>query len=170
MRLLPSPANLRRVPIRVAAGAFILNSGVGKLSLDADSAAGMQGMAAGAIPPVGLLSPGVFGKALAGAEIALGAALLTPMVPAAAAGAGLVAFSAGLLTMYVRTPGMREDDSLRPTQQGTALAKDSWLLGIGTSLLIDASLSGEGLLTLVRNRRGSEVDDSFDVDGEVVDE
>ncbi|WP_226995582.1 hypothetical protein [Gordonia phthalatica] len=168
MNLKPSAANLRRVPIRVAAGAFILNSGIGKLSLDTESAAGMQGMAAGAIPPVGLLPPAVFGKALAGSEIALGAALLTPVVPAAAAGAGLVAFSAGLLTMYARTPGMHEEGSLRPTQQGTAIAKDSWLLGIGTSLLVDASLSGEGLIKLVRSRFGTKGDDGFDIDGEVV--
>ena len=160
MKLKPSPAHLRRVPIRVAAGAFILNSGIGKLSLDEESAAGMQGMAAGAIPPVGMLSPGAFGKALAGAEIALGAALLTPVVPAAAAGAGLVAFSTGLLTMYVRTPGMHQDGSLRPTQQGTAIAKDSWLLGIGTSLLVDASLSGEGLVTLIRSRFGAKDDET----------
>jgi hypothetical protein len=33
---------------------------------------------------------------------------------------------------------MREKDSLRPTQQGTALAKDAWLLGIGLSLIADA--------------------------------
>jgi hypothetical protein len=33
-------------------------------------------------------------------------------------------------------------DGIRPTQDGTAIAKDVWLLGIGTSLLIDGN--GEG--------------------------
>jgi hypothetical protein len=32
---------------------------------------------------------------------------------------------------------MREAGSLRPTQQGIALAKDVWLTGIGASLLTD---------------------------------
>src|SRR5699024_1372292 len=80
-------------------------------------------------------------KALAVSEIAVGTALLTPFVPTAVAGAGLTAFSTGLLTMYARTPGMHEKGSPRPTQQGTAIAKDSWLLGIGASLLIDAAVS-----------------------------
>ncbi|WYY09656.1 hypothetical protein RVF87_18160 [Gordonia hydrophobica] len=162
---MPSAANLRRAPVRIAAGAFILNSGIGKLALDDESAAGMQGMAAGAIPPVGMVSPGVFGKALAGAEIALGAALLAPIVPAAAAGAGLAAFSAGLLTMYVRTPGMH-DGALRPTEQGIGIAKDSWLLGIAASLLIDAGLSGEGITTLIP-RRSCSTDCDAVVDGAV---
>jgi hypothetical protein len=59
------------------------------------------------------------------------------VVPAALAGAGLLAFSAGLVGLYLRTPGMREAGSLRPTQQGIALAKDVWLTGIGASLLTD---------------------------------
>ncbi|GAB3174157.1 hypothetical protein [Streptomyces incanus] len=36
--------------------------------------------------------------------------------------------------MYPRTPGTREEGSLRPTQQGTALAKDVWLIGIGIGI------------------------------------
>ncbi|EGD56264.1 membrane protein [Gordonia neofelifaecis NRRL B-59395] len=136
-------ARLRRLPLRLATGAFIVNSGVGKLGLDEQSAAGVQAMAANAFPPLKSIPPGVFGKLLAGAEISIGAALLAPVVPAAVAGAALTAFSAGLLTMYVRTPEMHEDGSLRPTQQGTAVAKDSWLLGIGASLLVDAIVSGE---------------------------
>jgi hypothetical protein len=31
---------------------------------------------------------------------------------------------------------MRQEGSLRPTRQGIPLAKDSWLLGIGTSLVL----------------------------------
>ncbi|GAA4823562.1 hypothetical protein [Tomitella cavernea] len=141
MNLKPRNARLRRLPLRAVTGAFILNSGVGKLALDDDGAAGLQSMAANAVPPVKSLGPGTFGKVLAGAEITLGSALLAPFVPTVVAGAGLVAFSSGLLTMYARTPGMHEDGSPRPTQQGTAIAKDSWLFGIGASLLIDAALS-----------------------------
>ena len=141
MNLKLSNARLRRLPLRLASGAFILDAGIGKLSLEEENAAGLQSSAANAIPPVTSLPPGTFGKALAVSEIAVGTALLTPFVPTAVAGAGLTAFSTGLLTMYARTPGMHEEGSPRPTQQGTAIAKDSWLLGIGASLLIDAAVS-----------------------------
>ncbi len=60
-----------------------------------------------------------------------------PVVPTALAGAGLTAFSAGLLGLYLRTPGMREEGGLRPTQEGTALAKDTWMLGIGVGFVVD---------------------------------
>ena len=33
--------------------------------------------------------------------------------------------------------GMRKENSPFPTQQGTALAKDVWMMGIGLGLLID---------------------------------
>lgn len=141
MKIRPSVDNIRRLPLRLAPGLFLINSGVGKLGLDEASAAGLQAMAGNAIPQVHLLSPAVFGKTLAAGEIALGTALLTPMVRTGVAGAGLTAFSAGLLRMYARTPGMHEN--LRPTQDGTAIAKDSWLLGIGLSLIVDA-LAGRG--------------------------
>ena len=70
--------------------------------------------------------------------MALGTALLLPVVPAALAGASLTAFSAGLLGLYVKTPGMRREHSLRPSQQGTALAKDVWMMAIGLGLVADA--------------------------------
>jgi hypothetical protein len=40
--------------------------------------------------------------------------------------------------LYLRTPGLRKPGSLRPTQDGTAIAKDVWLLGAGLGLVIDA--------------------------------
>jgi hypothetical protein len=52
------------------------------------------------------------------------------------AGALLTGFSGGLLGLYIKIPGMRQEGSLRPTRQGIPLAKDSWLLGIGVSLLL----------------------------------
>ena len=58
------------------------------------------------------------------------------MVPTALAGAALTAFSGGLLGLYWRTPGMHEENSPLPTDQGIPLAKDSWLLGIGLALLL----------------------------------
>src|SRR3954454_10206266 len=133
-------AKLRRAPQRLVTGAYILNSGVSKLSADDETAKGLHGLASGAYPFVGKVQPTVFVKGVAAGEIAVGSALLLPIVPPAVAGAALVGFSAALLNTYWRTPGMHEPGDPRPTQQGTPLAKDVWLLGIGTSLVADAML------------------------------
>ncbi len=131
------PVKASHLPPRMAAGAFILNSGVGKLSADDETAAQLHGFASGAYPFLAKLKPRDFVRLLAGAEIVLGSALLLPIVPSAVAGAGLTAFSGGLLGLYARTPGMRKEGSPFPTQQGIALAKDSWMMGIGLGLVID---------------------------------
>ena len=34
---------------------------------------------------------------------------------------------------------MHEPGSLRPTHQGTAIAKDVWMLGVGAGLVVDAA-------------------------------
>ena len=47
------------------------------------------------------------------------------------------AFSAGLVGLYLKTPGARRPGSLRPTPEGVGMFKDTWLLGIGLSLLAD---------------------------------
>ena len=125
------------LPQRVATGAFILNSGIGKLRADEETAAQLHGFAAGAYPVLARLNPADFVRLLAVIEITLGAVLLLPVVRAAVAGAGMAAFSSGLLGLYARTPGMRKENSPFPTQQGTALAKDVWMMGIGLGLVID---------------------------------
>ncbi|HMG62176.1 MAG TPA: hypothetical protein VK599_04435, partial [Streptosporangiaceae bacterium] len=96
-----------------------------------------HGFAAATYPFVGKLKPQDFARLLAVSEIALGSALLVPVVPAGVAGAGLVAFAGGLLGLYARTPGMRKEGSIFPSQEGTALAKDVWMAGIGLGLVID---------------------------------
>jgi hypothetical protein len=128
---------LRQLPPRMAAGAFILNSGIGKLSADEATAAQLHGFAAGTYPFLKKIKPEDFARALAVTEIALGTALLIPVVPAAVAGAGLTAFAGGLLGLYARTPGLRKPGTPLPTQEGIPLAKDAWLAGIGLGLLID---------------------------------
>ena len=131
------PVRARHLPPRIAAGAFVLNSGLGKLSADEQTAAQLHGFAAATYPFVGKLRPADFARLLAVSEIALGSALLVPVVPAGVAGAGLVAFAGGLLGLYARTPGMRKEGSIFPSQEGTALAKDVWMAGIGLGLVID---------------------------------
>jgi hypothetical protein len=110
---------------------------------DADEATAttLHGMAAGTYPFLHRIPPRRFTRMLSTAEIALGTALLLPVIPTALAGAGLTAFAAGLLGLYLRTPGMREEGSLRPTQQGTALVKDVWLLGIGLGFVIEGAVT-----------------------------
>jgi hypothetical protein len=132
------PVRPWHVPPRLATGAVILNSGLSKRNADETTAAMLHGMAAGTYPFLRRIPPRRFVRLLSVSEIALGAALLLPVVPSALAGAGLTAFSAGLLGMYLRTPGMHEEGTLRPTQQGTALVKDVWMLGIGLGLVIEA--------------------------------
>src|ERR1035441_2345292 len=123
-------------PIRLAAGAFILNAGIGKLSADEARAARLHGAARRSSPFFESVPPEQFAKGLAVAEVALGAALLTPFVPDRLAGLALTPFAGGLLWMYSQTDAMHEPNSLRPTQAGTAVAKDVWLLGIGLTLLM----------------------------------
>jgi hypothetical protein len=125
------------LPPRIAAGAFILNSGVGKWSADEETAAQLHGFAVGTYPFLAKLKPKDFARLLAASEIALGASLLVPVIPSAVVGAGLTVFSGALLGLYARTPGMRKDGTPFPTQQGIGLAKDAWMLGIGLGLVID---------------------------------
>ncbi|HVB54474.1 MAG TPA: hypothetical protein VNF24_09835 [Candidatus Acidoferrales bacterium] len=133
------PLKTRDLPTRLATGAYILNAGLGKWTADEERAKGLHGMASGAFPVLRRIPPARFGKLLAGGEIATGAALLTPLVPGWLAGGALTLFSGALVTMYLRTPGMHQPGSVRPTPQGTAVSKDVWMLGIGLGLLLEAA-------------------------------
>ncbi|MEX1178634.1 MAG: hypothetical protein WEB09_09250 [Nitriliruptor sp.] len=128
---------LWHLPLRLAAGAFILNSGADKRDAPPEAAAGMHGMAATAYPQLEDQDPVRFVDRLSKAEMALGGALLTPFVPTRLVAAPLTGFAAGLIGLYLRVPGMTKPDSIKPTQDGTAIAKDVWLLGIGLAFLAD---------------------------------
>ena len=129
------PITLSEIAPRLSAGAFILNSGLTKRGADEEAAAGIHGFASGSYPFLKNVPPKQFAAILSTAEIAVGTALLLPFVPTAVAGALLTGFSGGLLGLYLRTPGMRKPGSLAPTEQGTVIAKDIWLVGIGVGLL-----------------------------------
>ncbi|MEU3147137.1 MULTISPECIES: hypothetical protein [unclassified Streptomyces] len=131
------PIEPRHVAPRLATGAFILNSGLSKRGVDEETAAQVHGMAKNTYPFLEKVQPAAFARLFSAGEITLGAALLLPAVPTVVAGAGLAAFSSALLGMYLRTPGMREEGSLRPTQEGLALAKDVWMLGVGVGFVVD---------------------------------
>jgi uncharacterized membrane protein YphA (DoxX/SURF4 family) len=128
---------LRNLPLRLATGAYILNSGLDKRGLPEEAAAGMQGMGAVAIPQLAQLKPQQFATLLSTSEVALGAALLAPFVPPIVAGAALTGFSSALLAMYWKTPSMHKPgNNPFPSPEGIGYAKDVWMLGIGLSLVL----------------------------------
>ncbi|MGW0805161.1 hypothetical protein [Nonomuraea sp. NPDC002799] len=134
MRIL---ARVHQLPPRLAAAAIILHSGLSKAHADEQAAVALHGMAVGTYPFLRHLDPVLFTRLLSKGEIVLGTALLIPFVPSLLVGAGVTGFAAGLLGLYLKTPGMRQEGSLRPAQQGVGVAKDVWLLGIGLGLMVE---------------------------------
>jgi uncharacterized membrane protein YphA (DoxX/SURF4 family) len=131
--------HLRNIPTRIATGAYILHTGLSKWNGTEEQAKGVHATAAGAYPFLADVQPATFLKVLAGVEIGIGAALLTPFIGNRLAGAALTAFSGSLIGMYLRTPALHEPGSVWPTRAGTAISKDIWMVGIGLGLLADAS-------------------------------
>jgi hypothetical protein len=127
--------NLSNAILRGVTGAFILNAGLGKRNLPPEVSGGMKQAASAGVPAFKNMDDKTFGTFLSSSEIGIGAALLAPVVPTKVAGAALAAFSGGLMSMYFRTPGMTESDGIRPTQEGTPLAKDVFMLAIAGALL-----------------------------------
>jgi hypothetical protein len=136
-----SSTRIRRAPLRLAPGAFILNAGLDHFKADEQTAGQLHQTAAGTYPFLGKVDPKTFTRALAVGELVVGGLLLAPIVPARLAGLALIGFAGGLIGLYVRTPGLRREHSVFPTQQGIAYAKDTWLGAIGVSLLADAVLA-----------------------------
>jgi len=127
---------LHNLPTRLATGAFVLHAGMEKWNGSEEVAAGTHGMASGAYPVLGRLSAPTFLRTLSIGEMTVGATLLAPFVPPVAAGAALTAFSGALLGMYFRTPGLRKEGSIWPSQAGLPIAKDVWMLGVGLGLVL----------------------------------
>jgi uncharacterized membrane protein YphA (DoxX/SURF4 family) len=125
------------IPVRVATGAIILNAGLRKRSVDEETAKGLHGFATTAYPEFEDTPPEKFASMLSTGEIAVGALVLTPVVPTAVAGLALTTFAGMLTRLYLKAPGLREEGSLQPTEQGTAISKDVWMLAVGTALTID---------------------------------
>ena len=136
------PVKARDLPVRLATGAYVLHAGLEKWHADDTRAEGIHTMAADAFPALKKIPPPRFLRLLAAAEIATGTALLAPIVPNLVAGAALTGFSGALVAIYVRTPALRKPGSIWPSQAGTAVSKDVWMLGIGLGLVADALASG----------------------------
>ncbi|AXQ57572.1 hypothetical protein [Streptomyces koyangensis] len=125
-----------QVPLRLVTGAFILHSGMEKWDGPDEQAQGVHGMARQTFPFLEDIDAPKFLKLLAAGEIAIGAALLTPMVPSRLAGAALTGFAGSLMAVYAQTPGLRKEGSVWPTPDGIGVSKDSWLLAIGLALTL----------------------------------
>jgi hypothetical protein len=127
------------VPVRLATGAIILDQGLLKLGADEDTVKWLHGQAVQAFPQSADMEPRDFVQLLSTGEIALGAALLgIGFVLSSLAGLGLGLFGGSLTRLYLKSPGTRRKGSIAPSQQGVGLAKDSWMLAIGTALVLDA--------------------------------
>ena len=136
---------LWHVPVRLATGAIILDQGLLKLNADEDTAKWLHGQAAQAFPQFADMDPRDFVQLLSAGEIALGTALLgIGLVPSSLAGLGLGLFGGSLVRLYLKSPGTRREGSLAPSQRGVGLAKDSWMLAIGTALVLDAVFGSRG--------------------------
>lgn len=125
------------IPLRLATGAFILQSGLSKRGTEGEAAEGLHQFAAAGNPEVEALDPEQFAKGLSTGEMVLGGALLTPFVPSWLVGIGLTVFAAGLNRLYWNAPGLRQEGDIRPTEQGQGIAKDVWMTAIGLALTID---------------------------------
>jgi hypothetical protein len=135
---------LWHVPVRLATGAIILDQGLLKLKADDDTAKWLHGQAVHAFPQFADMEPKEFLQLLSAGEIALGTALLgIGLVPSGLAGLALGVFGGSLTRLYLKAPGTRREGTIAPSQQGVGLAKDSWMLAIGTALVLD-SLFGSG--------------------------
>jgi hypothetical protein len=127
------------LPLRLAAGAFILQQGLSKDPADEGTAAWLQQQAAVVAPQLGEMDPKQFAALLSTSEITLGAALLAVgLVPPLVAGLGLTAFGGLLNQLYLRSEGTTQEGSVAPTMKGIPMAKDVWLTAIGLALVLDS--------------------------------
>lgn len=152
--------SLAQLPLRLTTGAFVLNSGIAKLSLTDEEAEGLQQMASNGVPVLADMSPAAFRRFIAATEIGVGAAQLIPKVPGWVSGSLLGAFSLGMLNMYLNTPGMTQDDGVRPTQEGTSVAKDVWMLGAGAAMIVDSMLNTSSRRRRATKRRVAKIQDA----------
>jgi len=160
--------SIAQIPLRLTAGAFILNSGINKSKLTEEQAEQLRDMGANGMPFLKDMSPKQFKQFITASEIGVGAALLLPFVPGWLAGAALTAFSSGLLSMYKNTPGMTEADGIRPSQEGTGVAKDVFLFGIGSALMVDGAVNRVGRKNAAADRRAKKLEAAAESKAEAI--
>ncbi len=139
--------HLRNIPTRLTTGAFIIHSGLEKWKGGEDEAHGVHEMAVSAYPFLRKVRSTTFLKALAAAELGVGAALLVPLVPNRVAGAMLTGFSGALMGLYWRAPKLRQEDSIWPTHDG--IGDQQGRLDAGHRHLADAGAQLQALSPLL---------------------
>ena len=117
---------------------FFVHTALAKRELDEKGAKGLHRFASAAYPVLRAVSPTTFVRGMTIAESALAASLLVPVVPAPIGAAGLTVFGSALMGTYARVPGLRREGSVRPSEIGLSLAKDTWMVAAGLALLVDA--------------------------------
>jgi uncharacterized membrane protein YphA (DoxX/SURF4 family) len=127
---------LWKLPLRLATGAYILNSGIGKRAPNEERARRLKAQAELAYPQFAAVEPLDFLKLLSRAEIVLGVALLLPFLPSRLVGAGLALFSGSLLRMYWKNPDFHPPGDPRPSPPGIAVSKDVWMFAIALALIL----------------------------------
>lgn len=128
-------SRLTNLPERIAAGAYVLSSGLTKLQSDAARAGALRATPASSYTVPGELPAESFTKLLGVAECAVGGTLLLPLLGDGLAGVSLSAVAGGLLGLHLKTSAVRQEGGLRPSQQGELFTGDAVLLGIGLSLM-----------------------------------
>ena len=134
-------AKIRRAPVRLAAGAYTLNSGINKLRADEKTAAGVHGMAANAFPLLKQIPPVAFTKGLADHR---DRGRLERCCCRSCPRAWRASRSAGSPPGWSRCTSARRvctTSTCAPPRRGPGIAKDSWFAAIGYSLVVDAVLS-----------------------------
>jgi hypothetical protein len=121
-----------QLPPRLITGAYFLNAGLSKRDADDATAGQLHGFASGTYPVLGKLDAKRFTGLLSAAEIAIGAALVVPVVPAWLAGAGLTAFALGTLGLYLRTPACDSRVRCAPPSRASLLLRTPGWLGSGS--------------------------------------
>lgn len=134
------PSGARWWPIRLVFGAFFAHVALTHRQLDEKEAKALHRFACTGYPFLKPLHPQMFTGGMVVSETAVATALLVPWVPPVVGGAALTAFGTGLMGVYARAPGLRREHSVRPTEFGLAIAKDSWMVAAGLSILLDAFL------------------------------
>jgi len=125
-----------QLPLRLATGAYILNSGIGKRAPNEERAKRLKAQAELVHPQFAAMEPLAFQQLLSRAEIALGVALLGPFLPSRLVGAALAVFSGSLLRMYWKNPEFHPPGDPRPSPPGIAVSKDVWMFAIALALIL----------------------------------
>jgi uncharacterized membrane protein YkgB len=129
------------LPLRVSNGAIILWQGV-RIFTQPQRGEWLLPLAAHTVPQLPSLmgnSPHRFARVLGAAETVLAVWLLSGRSPRAA-GVALTVFGSATFSLLFTVPGMREEGSVwEPSQEGTAIAKDLWMIGSGLALAAGAA-------------------------------